>query len=437
MTALLALHQVHKAFPAADRSGPVTILDDIELEVNEGEVVALLGRSGSGKSTLLRLMAGLIAPSSGSIQHRGSPLQGVNPDVAIVFQSFALLPWLTVLDNTGVGLEAQGVAPDRIRERGLEALAMVGLEGYAEAYPRELSGGMRQRVGFARAFVLNPGLLFMDEPFSALDVLTAENLRQDIDELWAKGNFPAKAIVIVTHNIEEAVLLSDRVVLLGANPGVIRGIVNNPLPRPRDKQEPAFSALVEELYGYMTNPERPVASGTSSPKSELPGPRRPLLTALPSCRPASLTDLVTLLPKQKGRRLAELAGELALSDDDLLPLVEAGTLLGLLQDDGGKLQLSHHGRSLRKADESGQRQLLAQLMRERVPLVQTVERLLDRNRRGEVSGAIVLDLMDEHLTTPQAEQTFRTLVNWLRYANIAIYSQDSDRFQRAPLPPIG
>lgn len=435
MTALLELHQVHKAFPAADRSGPVTILDDIELEVNEGEVVALLGRSGSGKSTLLRLMAGLIAPSSGTIQHLGSPLQGVNPDVAIVFQSFALLPWLTVLDNTGVGLEAQGVAPDRIRERGLEALAMVGLEGYAEAYPRELSGGMRQRVGFARAFVLNPGLLFMDEPFSALDVLTAENLRQDIDELWAKGNFPAKAIVIVTHNIEEAVLLSDRVVLLGANPGVIRGIVANPLPRPRDKDHPQFTSLVEELYGYMTNPERTIGAKESESKPATAPPRR-VLAALPSCRLASLTDLVTLLPKQKRRRLSQLAGELGLSDENLLPLIEAGTLLGLLEGENGKLQLSDHGRSLRKADESGQRQLLAQLMRERVPMVQTVERLLDRNRRHEVSGDIVLDLMDEHLTTPQAEQSFRTLVNWLRYANIAIYSQDSDRFQRAPLPPI-
>ena len=428
MTALLSLDNVNKAFPAADRSGPVTVLRDIDLAIAEGEVVALLGRSGSGKSTLLRLMAGLIQPTHGLISQNGQPLTGVGRDVAIVFQSFALLPWLTVLDNTGVGLEARGLPAAQIRSRALKALEMVGLEGFAEAYPRELSGGMRQRVGFARAFVLNPELLFMDEPFSALDVLTAENLRQDIDQLWAEGSFPARSIVIVTHNIEEAVILSDRIVLLVANPGVIRGVLDNPLRRPRDRESESFNQLVEEVYGCMTNPERSVGSTTKTEKQAMSSHER--FTALPACRLPSLTDLITLLPKRRSQRLGDLAQDLGLNDDSLLPLTEAGTLLGLLQFQQNCLELTDLGRDLRKAVESRQRQLLATQLRDRVPLVQTVERLIDRARRSSISDDMVLDLIDEHLTRPQAEQTFNTLVSWLRYTNIASYSEDDQRFLR-------
>lgn len=427
MTVLLSLDNISKTFPAADRSGPVTILNGIDLNIEQGEVLALLGRSGSGKSTLLRLMAGLISPSSGVVLHHGEPLVGVNPEVAMVFQSFALLPWLTVLDNIGVGLEARGFSPEKICSRSHQALEMVGLEGFAEAYPRELSGGMRQRVGFARAFVLNPELLFMDEPFSALDVLTAENLRQDIDQLWADGNFPARSMVIVTHSIEEAVMLSDRIVLLGSNPGVIRGVIRNGLPRPRERDGEAFIDLVEEVYGYMTNPDQSIGDG--SHKTSTLQPMRKPITALPPCRLPSLTDLVTLLPKHRSLKLAKLAYDLGLSDDNLLPLAEAGILLGVLNAKGSKLELTDLGRILRRADESEQRQLLAIELRKRVPLVQTVERLMERGRHSSVSGAIVLDLMDEHLTAPQVEQTFHTLVSWLRFTNIAHYSDDSQRFQ--------
>ena len=328
MTTLLSLQNVHKTFPAADRSGSITVLDNIDLSIARGEVVALLGRSGSGKSTLLRLMAGLTAPSRGQVLHHDTPLRGVNPDVAIVFQSFALLPWLTVLANTGVGLEARGLKPEEIRDRCLEALKRVGLEGFAEAYPRELSGGMRQRVGFARAFVLNPELLVLDEPFSALDVLTAENLRQDIDQLWAAGHFPAQSMVVVTHSIEEAVMLSDRIVLLGANPGTIRGVINNPLPRPRERDGKSFSDLVEEVYGYMTHPDEVIASEGDRQKAA--PPIKEQITALPACRLPSLSDLVTLHPKHRSRKLAELASDLGLSDDSLLPLAEAGVILGLV-----------------------------------------------------------------------------------------------------------
>ncbi|MBV8580835.1 MAG: ABC transporter ATP-binding protein, partial [Candidatus Eremiobacteraeota bacterium] len=256
---LINVSQCCKAFPAPEGKGNFTVLDGVDVTVAPGEVVALLGRSGSGKSTLLRIMAGLIPATSGEIRSSGQPLRGPNPDVAMVFQSFALLPWLTVLGNVELGLEARDVGRVERTKRALKAIDLVGLDGFESAYPKELSGGMKQRVGFARALVVEPKVLFLDEPFSALDVLTAENLRGEIDDLWNAGNFPAKSIVMVTHNIDEAVFLADRVLVLGANPGRVRGEVPIDLPRPHDRKEPRFKALVDYLYTVMTNPTMAIA----------------------------------------------------------------------------------------------------------------------------------------------------------------------------------
>ena len=422
---LLKVRHVAKLFRSADGSSRVAVLDDIDLDIQPGEVVALLGRSGSGKSTLLRLMAGLIAPSEGLIERDGQPLRGVNRDVAIVFQSFALLPWLTVLDNTAVGLEARGLGEKEVRRRALRALAMVGLEGSAEAYPRELSGGMRQRVGFARAFVMEPALLLMDEPFSALDVLTAENLRRDIDELWAGGTFPAGSIVIVTHSIEEAVLLSDRVVLLSANPGRIRGVVPNPLPRPRDDTAPAFRALVDTLYSYMTDPDKPV--GTSPLAVEQTTSQDAL--ALPPVSLGAVVDLLTLVPEQEGISVAELADELVLELDDLLPILDAGELLQLMAVDGARLGLSPVGRALAEASEEEQQRLLRIQMLLHVPLVRRLQEALDASAKAEVEGDFVLDLLSEQFTQPEAEAMFETLVSWIRACGLFRYSREQDRFR--------
>jgi NitT/TauT family transport system ATP-binding protein len=419
------VRHVAKLFRSADGSSRVAVLDDIDLDIQPGEVVALLGRSGSGKSTLLRLMAGLIAPSEGRIERDGLPLRGVNRDVAIVFQSFALLPWLTVLENTAVGLEARGIGEKEVRRRALRALAMVGLEGSAEAYPRELSGGMRQRVGFARAFVMEPALLLMDEPFSALDVLTAENLRRDIDELWAGGTFPAGSIVIVTHSIEEAVLLSDRVVLLSANPGRIRGVVPNPLPRPRDDSAPAFRALVDTLYSYMTDPDKPV--GTTPLAVELTTSQDAL--ALPPAPLGAVVDLLTLVPEQEGISVAELADELVLELDDLLPILDAGELLDLMAVDGARLGLSPVGRALAEASEEEQQRLLRSQMLLHVPLVRRLQEALDGSAKGEVEGDFVLDLLSEQFTQPEAEAMFETLVSWIRACGLFRYSREQDRFR--------
>ena len=421
---LLKVRHVAKLVRSADGSSRVAVLDDIDLDIQPGEVVALLGRSGSGKSTLLRLMAGLIAPSEGRIERDGQPLRGVNRDVAIVFQSFALLPWLTVLENTAVGLEARGLGEKEVRRRALRALAMVGLEGSAEAYPRELSGGMRQRVGFARAFVMEPALLLMDEPFSALDVLTAENLRRDIDELWAGGTFPAGSIVIVTHSIEEAVLLSDRVVLLSANPGRIRGVVPNPLPRPRDDTAPAFRTLVDTLYSYMTDPDKPV--GTSPLAVEQTTSQDAL--ALPPASLGAVVDLLSLVPEQEGISVAELADELVLELDDLLPILDAGELLELMAVDGARLGLTAVGRALAEASEEEQQRLLrSQLML--VPLVRRLQEALEASPKAEVEGDFVLDLLSEQFTQPEAEAMFETLVSWIRACGLFRYSREQDRFR--------
>src|SRR5262245_20926155 len=251
---LVSVEHLNKCFTGA-AGDTLQVLDDISVDLRAGEIVALLGRSGSGKSTLLRSIAGLIAPTSGSVRYRGAELNGANPGTAMVFQTFALMPWLTVQQNVELGLEARGARPAERAQRALRAIDLIGLDGFESAYPKELSGGMRQRVGFARALVIEPDVLLMDEPFSALDVLTAENLRTELLELWADGEFPTKAILMVTHNIEEAVLFADRIIVLGTNPGRINAEVPIDLDRPRDRRTSGFEALLDRIYGIMTGRE--------------------------------------------------------------------------------------------------------------------------------------------------------------------------------------
>src|SRR5215469_9909677 len=255
---ILRADSVTKTFTTPD-GRELPVLDGVSLSVSEGEIVALLGKSGSGKSTLLRCIAGLIAPSTGTVSYRGSLLTGANPGVAMVFQTFALLPWLTVRQNVELGLEARGVADAERAERALRAIDLIGLDGFESAYPKELSGGMRQRVGFARAIVTEPDALLMDEPFSALDVLTAENLRTELIKLWEGHGAPVKSILIVTHNIEEAVLLADRVLVLSSNPGRIQAELAIGLPRPRDRHGTTFEGHVDTIYGILTGREQAAA----------------------------------------------------------------------------------------------------------------------------------------------------------------------------------
>lgn len=258
---LLQLDGIRKAYPKPD-GGELLVLEGVDLTLVQGEIVGLLGRSGSGKSTLLRLIAGLSRPNAGELTYLGQPIAGPAPGIAMVFQSFALFPWLTALENVALGLEAQRLPKDEIRRRALAAIDLIGLDGFESAYPRELSGGMRQRVGFARALVVHPNILLMDEPFSALDVLTAETLRTDFLDLWSEGRMPIQGVILVTHNIEEAVLMCDRILVFGSNPGRVLSEISVALPQPRNRLDPGFRALVERIYVEMT--ARPGAAGDVS-----------------------------------------------------------------------------------------------------------------------------------------------------------------------------
>jgi NitT/TauT family transport system ATP-binding protein len=420
---LLAAQQVVKTFPLP-AGGVQTVLEDVTLSIVQGEVVALLGRSGSGKSTLLRILAGLIRPDRGQVFMKGAPLEGPNSGVAMVFQSFALLPWLTVQENAELGLFARGESKETCEKEALHALGMVGLEGFEGAYPKELSGGMRQRVGFARAFVMKPDVLIMDEPFSALDVLTAENLRGEISDLWERGAFPAKSIVVVTHNIEEAVLLADRIVVLGANPGCIRGEVSVEIPRPRDKKGPRFVALMDYIYTVMTNPRAAVG--------ELPAAKQSArFPALPHARVGGISGLLEIVHDRGGREdLPKLAESLRLEVDDLLPAVDASALLGFAEVTHGDVIITPAGQEFATAGVHRSHEIFGEQLLKRVPFISTVTEAIRQKTDGRIGKEFLLDILDEHFSASEAEKQFQTLVDWGRYAHLFEYDADEERLYK-------
>jgi NitT/TauT family transport system ATP-binding protein len=418
MTELITASHVTKSFVLPDGSDHYTVLQDISVCVKQGEVVALLGRSGCGKSTLLRILAGLIRPTTGDVVSDGVPLDGPNQSVAMVFQSFALLPWLTVQENTELGLTARGVGKEQREEEALKAIKMVGLEGYESAYPRELSGGMRQRVGFARAFVMNPEVLMMDEPFSALDVLTAENLRGEIGELWEAGKFPAKSILLVTHNIEEAVALSDRVIILAANPGRVRGELTVDIPRPRDHKAARFKALVDHIYTIMTNPDVAV---DELKKNEAKFP------LLPHARAGGISGLLEVVFDHGGRDdLPQLAERLRLEVDDLLPIIDASVMLGFAQVEQGDVILTPTGTEFAQADVQRSHQIFGRQALSNVPILGTIVETLKQKKSGKAKADLFLDILDEYYSEKEAERQFETAIAWGRYGQILEYDSDEE-----------
>ncbi|HWF46046.1 MAG TPA: nitrate/sulfonate/bicarbonate ABC transporter ATP-binding protein [Bryobacteraceae bacterium] len=425
---MLAAEHICKTFPLPDRKR-MTVLEDVSLSVDTGEVVALLGRSGSGKSTLLRILAGLIPPSSGTVLKNGEQLTGPNSGVAMVFQSFALLPWLTVQENAELGLYARGVSKSVCEEEAEKALHMVGLEGFGGAYPRELSGGMRQRVGFARAFVMKPDVLMMDEPFSALDVLTAENLRGEISELWEAGKFPAKSILLVTHNIEEAVTLSDRIIILGANPGSVRGELKVGMSRPRHNKDPKFATLVDYIYTVMTNPTVQVGPGPGVPAKPRTPARFPML---PHARTGGISGLCEFVADQGGREdLPKLAERLRLEIDDLLPTVDATVMLGFAEVADGDVILTPAGHEFAVASVERSHEMFREQLVARVPFVVTVVETLRQRKEGGVAKEFFIDILDEHFSESEAERQFETLINWGRYAHLFEYDATEERLYLA------
>jgi NitT/TauT family transport system ATP-binding protein len=423
MDVLIDAYGIGKSF-TGEAGDELRVLDDINLQLRAGEIVALLGRSGSGKSTLLRIIAGLIAPSQGTISYRGTELNGANPGAALVFQSFALMPWLTVQDNVELGLAARHVPRQERRERALASIDMIGLDGFESAYPKELSGGMRQRVGFARALVLEPDLLLMDEPFSALDVLTAENLRTELVNLWEGEDFPTKAICIVTHNIEEAVLLADRVVVLGANPGRIIAEVPVALNRPRDRRHPAFQALVDQLYGLLTGR---VDDAVPSPTDATPTTR-----PLPQATVGGLAGLVEIVHANRGSvGLGDLANELNFEIDDLLPLVDAAVMLDFIEVNDGQLALTATGKTFTTADIQHSKEIFADAARHRAPLVRTICKALASSSDGDLRAEFFLDLLRRGFSSDDARQQLDTAIDWGRYGELYDYDTDSDQITAA------
>ncbi|GEC10259.1 ABC transporter permease [Streptomyces spinoverrucosus] len=422
---LLSATGLTKSYAGAD--GELPVLSGIDLTIRAGEVVALLGKSGSGKSTLLRCLAGLIPASSGTVTYKDTPLTGANPGTAMVFQNFALLPWLTVQQNVELGLEAKGVPAAERADAALRAIDLIGLDGFESAYPKELSGGMRQRVGFARALVVEPDVLLMDEPFSALDVLTAENLRGELMELWESGQFPTRSIVLVTHNIEEAVLMADRIVILGSRPyRTIRDEFEVSLDRPRERDSAAFQDLIDRVYRTMTgrpkdlrptgHPEATDGAGTDK--------RTPATAALPAASVDGLSGLAEIVLHRGGCcDLADLADDLGLDFDDILPLVDALDLLGFLVVRGDDLLLTSTGAAFAAADVQRSKTLFAEAAMN-APLVKLITSSLRNNPAGTLRAGFFRDLLAHHFTSEQVTRQLETATDWGRYAEL--YSYDAE-----------
>jgi len=423
-TPLISVRSLSKSF-SGPGGRPLLVLEDINLDVAEGEFVALLGRSGSGKSTLLRCIAGLIAPTEGEVLFRGKPLTGTNRETSMVFQTFALMPWLTVQQNVELGLEARGIDQGERSERALRAIDIVGLDGYESAYPKELSGGMRQRVGFARALVVEPAALLMDEPFSALDVLTSENLRGELLELWEGHRFPTKTIVMVTHNIEEAVLLADRILVLGTNPGRIRWDMVNPLPRPRRRRTADFDELVDQIYRLMTQREAAAVTTPTAPGAPEPGTISD--SPLPPATVDGLSGLAEILIGRHGGAadLADLAEGLGLEVDDLLPLVDALVMLGFagLRDD--QLELTGSGQVFAGASIQDSKEIFARASLERAPLVRAIYRSLRASQDGKLPAGYFIDILRTSYSEEDSARQLDVAVNWGRYAEL--YDYDAAR----------
>jgi NitT/TauT family transport system ATP-binding protein len=420
--AIIEARAVEKSFPQADGHN-VQIIAPLDLSVYPGTIVALLGASGSGKSTLLRMLSGLSEPTSGEVLWHGKNLAEVAPNVAIVFQSFALFPWLTVLENVEAPLLARGMGAPERRRRALRSINTVGLKGFENAFPKELSGGMKQRVGFARALSVQPEVLFMDEPFSALDVLTAENLRSELLDLWLENKMDIKTIFIVTHNIEEAVLLADRVIVLGRNPARIRADFRVPLPQPRDRKAPQFVVYVDYIYKVMTSPE--AAGAPPEPGKKTQPARYPLL---PHARPGGIAGLLELLVDSGGTEdLYHLAEKLLMEVDDLFPIVDAAVLLGFAELKEGDVDITDAGRTWVEADMDAQRQLFRYAALSRILLFQQIEKILREKSDHSIPLELFRDILDEHQPEAEIQKQLDTVLSWGRYCELFNYDSEEQR----------
>lgn len=419
---IIEVHNVGQSFLKADKQ-KLLVIDRVNLSLKEGEIVALLGASGSGKSTLLRIIAGLIRPTEGEVLYQGEHIKGPVPGIAMVFQSFALMPWLTVLENVELGLEARKLPAKIRRDKALKAIDMIGMDGFESAYPKELSGGMRQRVGFARALVTEPELLLMDEPFSALDVLTAESLRNDLMELWYSPDNKMKSILFVTHNIEEAVLIADRIIIFGTNPGSIKGEIKVNLPYPRNAQDKAVTSLIDRVYTIMTS-----ARMESLRKKRARTVKLGLDYRLPDVGVAELIGLLEAVDElqQKGPiDLPELADDVRLNIDDLFPVLDALSVLHLARVSEGDIAMTEQGRALIEADITDKKIIFAELLLEHIPLAGYILNRLESVPSQKISENEFQDELSTYFTREEAERVLNTIIDWARYAEIFAYDYNT------------
>jgi NitT/TauT family transport system ATP-binding protein len=416
---VLAVKHVSRGF--AKKEDERLVLDDVNLTLREGEIVGLLGRSGSGKSTLLRIISGLIEPTEGEVNWLGKPLEGPAEGVSMVFQTFALFPWLTVLQNVEAGLEAQGVGARERRERALAAIDLIGLDGFENAYPRELSGGMRQRVGFARALVVDPTLLLMDEPFSALDVLTAETLRTDLLDLWTQGRLPIKSVLIVTHNIEEAVFMCDRILVLSSNPGRVSAEIKVPFKHPRNRLDPAFRKLVDDIYAKMTARE---AAEATTRRLEV-GSRLPDVSTNIM---AGLIETLAAAPYHGRADMPEIARSLHLEVDDLFPIVEMLQQLGFADVREGDVLLTPPARVFAEMGTQARKLMFADHLLRNVPLAARIKKVLDERPGHRAPRVRFEQELEDVLSDVDAEETLDTVIEWARYGEVFSYNDQSEIF---------
>jgi len=428
IAALLTVENVRKAFPKPD-GGELLVLEGVNLRLEPGQIVGLLGRSGSGKSTLLRLIAGLAEPSGGSLSFHCQPIAGPAAGIAMVFQSFALFPWLTVFENVALGLEAQRMPKGEIRKRSLAAIDLIGLDGFESAYPRELSGGMRQRVGFARALVVHPDVLLMDEPFSALDVLTAETLRTDFLDLWAEGRAPIKGVILVTHNIEEAVLMCDRILVFGSNPGRILSEINVTLPQPRKRLDPSFRELVERIYVEMTSRRTGDAAVAGGRAERFPGLGiGSVLPRVSSNLLSGLIETVAAPPFNGTADLPKIASDLQMEIDELFPVAETLQLMRFAEVEGGDIKLTEAGLAFANAVLDERKRIFARHLLTYVPLAAHIRRVLDERASHAARKSRFIDELEDFMGEDDAEQTLRAVISLARYGEVFAYNDENAAF---------
>ncbi|SEB82239.1 nitrate/sulfonate/bicarbonate ABC transporter ATP-binding protein [Paenibacillus sp. GP183] len=412
---LIELQQICKRYDLPNQAN-VSILEDIQLKISEGEFVSILGPSGSGKSTLLRIIAGLVSPSQGSVIYNGQSIQGTNSGVGMVFQSFALFPWLTVLENVKLGLENKRLRDKEKMHKALSIIDMVGLDGFEGAYPKELSGGMRQRVGIGRALVMEPDILLMDEPFSALDVLTAENLKRDLLELWTEKKIPTKSIIMVTHSIEEAVYMSDRAIVLSRDPARIIADIPILMPHWRDKQEVHFTGLVDKIYSILTHRE---LKHTDQPEEH-----KKKIEKIQKVPAGALTGFIELID-DLGEKvdLYKLADQFSLDLEDFLPLVEAAQMLQFASIHQGDIELTAIGRQFADASVLERKEIFKDQVLQHVPTMEKIIWILQSKSNNKMEREFFVEIFEKHFGSEEAMHQLDILIDWGRYAELIAYDE--------------